>query len=100
MLGFADAGYLSDPHDAKSQTGFEFMCGGTTISWRSGKQTLVATSSNHAEIIALYETTRECVWLRRVINHIHKSRGLNIRGTPTIIHEDNAVGVESSPDTN
>ncbi|GJY46085.1 hypothetical protein Tco_0435148 [Tanacetum coccineum] len=34
----------------------------TTISWRSQKQTLVATSSNHAEVIALHEVIAEtCV---------------------------------------
>jgi len=61
MVGYADAGYRSDPHNAKSQTGFVFLCGGTTISWRSCKQTLVTTSTNHSEIIALYEAARECV---------------------------------------
>ena len=63
MVGFADAGYLSDPHKARSQTGYVFTIGGTAIYWRSQKQTLVATSSNHAETIALHEVCRECVWL-------------------------------------
>ena len=53
------------------------------------KQTLVATSTNHSEIIALYEASRECVWLRRVISHIQKSCGINTVDTPTIIYEDN-----------
>jgi hypothetical protein len=44
--------------------------GGTAISWKSSKQKLVATSTNHSEIFALYEASRECVWLRRMINHI------------------------------
>ena len=55
MVGYVDVGYMSDPHNAISQTGFVFLCGGTAISWRSAKQTLVATSTNHSEIIALYE---------------------------------------------
>ncbi|GKF17708.1 hypothetical protein Tco_0062626, partial [Tanacetum coccineum] len=50
LVGYADAGYLSDPHKARSQTGYVFLNGGTAISWRSQKQTLVATSSNHAEV--------------------------------------------------
>ncbi|CAA7020058.1 unnamed protein product [Microthlaspi erraticum] len=58
LVGFADAGYLSDPHKARSQTGYVFTYGGTAISWRSQKQTLVATSSNYAEIIALHEACR------------------------------------------
>jgi len=32
MVGYADAVYLSDPHTAKSQTGYVFLCGGTTVS--------------------------------------------------------------------
>ena len=37
LIGFADAGYLSDPHKAKSQTGYVFTNNGTAISWRSQK---------------------------------------------------------------
>jgi hypothetical protein len=57
------------------------------------KQILVATSTNHSERIALYEAARECVWLRRMINHIQKSCGLNVADTPTIIYEDNVACV-------
>ena len=28
LVGYADAGYLSDPHKAQSQTGYVFICGG------------------------------------------------------------------------
>jgi hypothetical protein len=70
LIGYSDAGYLSDPHEARSQTCFVFLHGGTTISWNSSKQTLIATFTNHSEIIALFEASRECVWLRRIIKHI------------------------------
>jgi hypothetical protein len=55
LVGYADAGYLSDPHKTRSQSGYVFTNGGTAISWRATKQTLTATSSNHAELIALYD---------------------------------------------
>jgi len=32
MIGYIDAGYLSNPHNGKSQTGFVFLYGGTAIS--------------------------------------------------------------------
>ncbi|KAM1692741.1 hypothetical protein ACFX2K_032321 [Malus domestica] len=67
LVGYTNAGYLSDPHKACSQTGYVFTIGDTTISWRSTKQTLVTTSSNHAEILALHETSHECFWLREVM---------------------------------
>ena len=70
LLGYTDVGYLSNPHNGRSQTGFVFLQGGTTISWKSSKQTLVSTSTNHSKIVALYEASHECVWLCRMINHI------------------------------
>ena len=92
LIGYADAGYLSDPHKACSQTGYVFTYGGTAISWKSMKQTLTTTSSNYAELIVLYDASRECVWLRSMINHIQEACGLeSIKKTLTIIHEDNAA---------
>ena len=93
ITGYADAGYLSDPHKARSQTGYIFTCGGAAISWRSQKQTLIATSSNHAEVIALHEASRECVWLRSVTQHIQETCGLPVNRDPTVLFEDNAACV-------
>ncbi|PHT60175.1 Zinc finger CCCH domain-containing protein 44 [Capsicum baccatum] len=61
LIGHADVGYLSDPYKARFQIGYVFICGSTAISWRYTKQSIVATSSNHAEIIAIHETSREYV---------------------------------------
>ena len=61
LLGYASVGYLSHPHKARLQTVYVFNCNGTAISWRSFKQTMVATSLNHSEIIAIYEISRECI---------------------------------------
>lgn len=92
IIGYADAGYLSDPHKGQSQTGYLFTYGGTAISWRSTKQTMVATSSNHAEIIAIHEASRECVWLRSITQHIQETCGLALeRDIPTTLYEDNAA---------
>ena len=73
MIGYVDAGHFFDPLKAKSQTGYVFTNRGTAISWHSQKQTLVATSSNHSEIIALHEASRECVWIRSMTRHIKES---------------------------
>ena len=92
LLGYADAGYLSDPHKARSQTGYVFNYNRTAISWRSVKQTTVATSSNHSEIIAIHEASCECIWLRSMIHHIQESCGLSsVKDKPTILFEDNVA---------
>jgi hypothetical protein len=85
--------YLSDPHNGKFQTGFVFLHGGIVISWMSCKQTLIGTSTNHSEIIALYEAACVYAWLSRVIIHIQISCGIEPIGSPIIIYEDNAACV-------
>ena len=95
LKGYTAFGYLSDPHKACSQTGYVFTYGNTVISWRSTKQTLTTTSSNHSKIIALHETSHECVWLRSVVHHIQNAYGLPlITSIPTTIYEDNVVCIE------
>ncbi|KAM1175399.1 hypothetical protein ACFX2I_027811 [Malus domestica] len=65
-----------------------FTVGCTAICWRSTEQTLVATSSNHAEILALHEATRECFWLRAVVGHIRSSCDLYpVIDVPMMIYE-------------
>ena len=92
LFGFADVGYLSDSHKARSQKGYVFNCNGTVISWRSFKQIMVATSSNHSKIIAIHEASDECIWLRSMIQHIQESCGLpSIKDNPTTLFEDNVA---------
>ena len=67
LLGYVDAGYILHPHKGRSQIGYMFNCNGTTISWRSIKQTMMVTSSNHSEILAIHEASRECIWLKSMI---------------------------------
>lgn len=70
LAGFVDIGYLFDPDDSRLQFGYVFLHGGTAIFWRSNKQTLTATLSNHSELIALYDATRKCMWLQTLLDHI------------------------------
>ena len=77
LLGYADAGYLSDPHKGRSQTRYVFNYNSTTILGRSVKQTMVATSRNHLEILAIHEASCASIWLRSMIQHIRESCGLS-----------------------
>ncbi|KAL0454667.1 UNVERIFIED_CONTAM: Secreted RxLR effector protein [Sesamum latifolium] len=79
LVGYSDAGYLSDPYKVISQSGYLFMYGGTSISWRSTKHTLIVISSNHAELIALCG-----------LESIEKS--------PTVIYEDNVACIAQIKD--
>ncbi|XP_074362396.1 secreted RxLR effector protein 161-like [Apium graveolens] len=95
LVGYADAGYMSDPHFGRSQTGYLFRYCDTAISWKSIKQTMAATSSNHAELLAIHEASRECIWLRSIIQHIRESYGLSsIADSPAVLFEDNSACIK------
>ena len=93
ICGYADAGFLSDPHKARSQTGYVFISACGAISWRSTKQKLAATSTNQSELIALYEASRECVWLRRFIEFTRAGLGIKDEMPPIKLYEDNTACV-------
>ena len=53
---------------------------------------MVATSSNHSELLAIHEASRECMWLRSMIQHIRDCSGLSpISNTTTSLYEDNTA---------
>ena len=92
LVEYTDTGYLSDSHKGRSQTEYLFTYNNTAMSWRFVKQTISATSLNHLEIIAIHEASRECVWLRSVIQHIQEKCGLSsIKESLTTLYEDNAA---------
>lgn len=76
---------MSDPHIAKSQTGYIFSYDNITISWKFQKQTLVATFSNDTEVISLHEASKQSILLRSVTKHIQRGHGLSINNNLTIL---------------
>ena len=68
IYGYSDSDWASDCSDFMSISGYAFKCNPNSalISWRSGKQTLVAASSCEAEYIALHAATCEALFLRQI----------------------------------
>lgn len=93
IVGYADSGFKTDEANGKSQTGYIFLKNGAPISWKSVKQTITATSTNHAELMALHETAREAVWLRTMVQAISEQCKVKTSAKATIIFEDNAAAV-------
>jgi hypothetical protein len=61
ITSYADSGFKMDEVAGKSQTGYIFIRDGAPISWKSVKQTVTATSTNHAELLAFHEAAMEAV---------------------------------------
>ena len=78
------------PIKRRSQTYYIFTCSGTSISWRYTKHIFASVSSNHVELLALHESTRECIWLKSLVRHIRESCDLSFnKDIPIILFEDN-----------
>ncbi len=68
--GFSDSDYAGCSETRKSTSGYLFQMRGGAISWRSKKQTAVATSSCEAEYIALCLATKEAIGLSRLCSDL------------------------------
>lgn len=66
FYAFSDASWAEDRTDRKSNSGYYCSVNGGAISWSCKKQNLVALSSTEAEFIALSETCKEVMWLKRI----------------------------------
>ncbi|CEP01473.1 hypothetical protein PBRA_002079 [Plasmodiophora brassicae] len=81
-----DSDFAMDPDTSKSVTGFIVTLMDAAVSWRSKQQSLVATSSAHAEYVAASELAREVVWVRMLLTDI----GFTLTD-PSIVLEDNTA---------
>ena len=71
IKGFCDASYNSCNMTAKSVTGWVTTVGGTALSWKSQKQTTVAQSTAEAEYIAACSVSKECCYLKSLLQELH-----------------------------
>jgi hypothetical protein len=90
---YVDAGYLTH-RDSKSHQGYclSFSDSGMFYA-KSSKQQLVATSSTHSEVRALYSLTADIVY----VIHLCEELGRPIK-LPAIVMEDNAAALAVTQD--
>ncbi|XP_031263299.1 secreted RxLR effector protein 161-like [Pistacia vera] len=67
VIEYSETDFVGCPGSRKSTSGYVFLLAGTTISWRSAKQFLVATSTTEAKFVSCFEATSQAMWLRRFI---------------------------------
>ncbi|KAL6326140.1 hypothetical protein AAG906_001015 [Vitis piasezkii] len=64
IVGYSDSDFTGCLNSRRSTSGYIFMLARGAISWKSVKQTLIASSTMEAEFIACYEASNHGIWLR------------------------------------
>ena len=90
VIGYSDSDYASCVDTRKSTCGYLYLLAGGAISWKSVKQSVIATSTMEAEFVACFEAMVQAKWLRNFIS------GLGIVDSiarPLKIYCDNSAAV-------
>ncbi|CAI7891748.1 unnamed protein product [Closterium sp. NIES-54] len=87
LRGYLDSDYANEV-GRHSVGGYVFTLGGAADSWRTKRQTVIATSTAEAEYIALFEGAREATYLRRLCEDL----GFR-QQEPTFIFVDNQSAI-------
>jgi hypothetical protein len=70
LIAHSDSDFAMDKSDSKSTSGFVVSLGNCMISWYSGKQKAVSTSTVEAEYIAAGAATKEVIWLQYLLTEL------------------------------
>ena len=93
IIGYSDSNYAGCKDTRKSTSGYIFMLSNGPISWKSHKQSLIASFTMEAEYVACYKATCHAIWLRNFVS------GLDVIDSimrPLRIYCDNSVVVRFS----
>jgi hypothetical protein len=103
IKGYSDADYARDKDDRKSITGCVFTLAGGPISWRSCKQTIVASSTMYAKFIACFGATNQVLWLKKfipdlkVVDCIDKPLKMYCDNQPAVFYAHNKSSKATRP---
>jgi len=88
LEGFVDASWADNSDDRRSTCGYVFKFGGGPVFWKSGRQSVVATSTTEAEYVAMSLAAREAAALRRLVTEV-----LQEQHPAIILYEDNKPAI-------
>lgn len=73
VTAFCDSDWSHCPDSRRSISGFCIFIGNSLVSWKSKKQDVVSHSSAEAEYRLMAYTTKEVIWLSRMVNDLEVS---------------------------
>ena len=81
--GYVDVDMEGDKDSKRSTRGFVFIVGGTTVSWISKLQQVVALSTMEAEYVVATEASKEMIWLQRFMEELGKKQENRMKSSIT-----------------
>lgn len=90
MVAYCDSNF-GDKEDSISTYGYCFIINGAAVSWTSRKQDRVARSTADAEYVALSHTTREALWMNKLMQELDLPK-------PITIFADNTTALKYAKD--
>jgi ribonuclease HI len=85
---YCDSDWASDPTTRRSVSGLVTLFNGSAIDWSSKRQSIVAGSSNEAELASLATATKQCQYMQQILSSL-------ALGVPTIpIFTDSQTAIE------
>ena len=90
LVGYSNADFAGCVDSRKPTSGYIFIMAGGAVSWRSDKQTLIATFTMEAEFVSCFQATSQGVWLKSFISGL---RVMDSISRPLKIFCDNSAAV-------
>ena len=78
LQGYVDANIAGDVDGRKSTTGYVYILGGTTISWVSNLQKIVALSTTEVKYVLVTEASKEMIWLQSFLEELRQKQGKGV----------------------
>ena len=95
LHAFSESDFVGDKRDRKSTSAFTTFIGEGVVSWLSKKQETISLSSTEAEYKALTTTTKELLWIKRLLMEL---KVMDLDAVPTIYNDNiSAQHLASNP---
>ena len=88
LQGYVDADMAGDRDNMRSTTGYMFIVGGTTASWVSKLQSVVALSMTETEYVVATQASKEMIGLQRFLDELGEKQELGR------LYSDNRIAIQ------
>ncbi|CAM8940962.1 unnamed protein product [Rhodiola kirilowii] len=90
IQGFVDSDYFGNIDTRKSQTGLVFTIFGTSVSWKTNLQKVVALSTTAVEFMAITEAVKDALWMKSLMTELGHSQNR------VLVHSDSQGAIHLS----